>query len=72
MPNLLHALLGLMPLNMDALSLSIATGIATGLVFGLKALFALARKLAQKTPTPVDDKIIDETEEAFKDKSKDL
>ena len=33
-------------MNIDALGLSIATGIATLLILALKTLFALARKLA--------------------------
>jgi len=65
-------LLQFLPINMDAFSLSLATGIAAGIVFGLKALFSLARKLAQKTPTSIDDKIVDETEAALRDRSKDL
>jgi hypothetical protein len=59
-------------LNIDALSLSIATGIATAIILALKALFMLARKLAQKTPTDIDDKIIDKTEAALRDKSRNL
>ena len=59
-------------LNMDALGLSLATGIATVLVLALKALFSLARKLAQKSPTAIDDKIVDATEAALRDKAKDI
>jgi uncharacterized membrane protein YesL len=72
MQDILHALLRFLPLNMDALGLSLATGIATGLVLALKALFSLARRWAQKTPSAIDDKIVDETEDAFKEKSKDI
>jgi len=64
-------ILDLIP-NLDALSLSLATGLATLLVLALKAVFTLARKLAQKTPTPLDDKMVDETEAALRDKSKDI
>ena len=59
-------------LNTDAIGLSLATGVATLLVLIIKAGFALARRLAQKTPIMLDDKIIDETEAAFKDKSKNI
>ena len=59
-------------MDTDTLGLSLATGIATVLVLALKALFTLARKLAQKTPTSIDDKIIEETETALKDKSRDI
>ena len=59
-------------INLDALSLSIATGLATVLILALKAAFAIVRKLAKGTPTELDDKIVDQTESAFKDKSKNL
>lgn len=59
-------------INMDALTLSIATGIATLLILALKALFSLVRSLVRKTPTDLDDKIVDQTEQSFKDKSKNL
>lgn len=62
-------LLSLLPLDMDAFGLSLATGLAGAIVFALKSLFALARKMARKTPTTVDDKIIDKTEAALRDKS---
>lgn len=58
--------------NLDALTLSLATGIATVLILALKAVFALARRLAVRTPTAVDDKLVDETVAAFKEKSRDL
>jgi uncharacterized membrane protein YesL len=72
MQDILHALLQLLPLNTDALGLSLATGIATGLVLILKALFSFARQWAQKTPSTIDDKIVNEAEDAFKEKSKNL
>ncbi len=59
----------LLPANINALSLSLAGGIASLLVFALKSLFTLVRKIAQKTPTTVDDALIDETEKALRDKS---
>ena len=65
-------ILNALSLNTDAVSLSLATGIATVLVMALKFLFTLARRLAQKTPTTLDDKVVDETEIAFKEKSKNL
>ena len=68
MQNILNLLSG----NIDTLSLSLSTAIATGLVFGLKALFSLLRKLAQKTPTAIDDHIVDETEAAVRDKSREI
>lgn len=58
--------------NLDALTLSLATGIATVLILALKAVFALARRLAGKTPTAADDRLVDETVAAFKEKSKSL
>jgi hypothetical protein len=58
--------------NLDALTLSIATALAAMIVLGLKALFSLARRLAQKTPTALDDKLIDNTEAALRDKSRDI
>lgn len=63
--------LALIP-NLDALTLSLATALATGLVFGLKALFTGLRKLAAKTPTALDDKLVDETESAVRDQSRDI
>ncbi|MBI3441723.1 MAG: hypothetical protein HY052_08010 [Proteobacteria bacterium] len=68
MQEILKALSG----NMDTLGLSLATAISTGIVLALRALFALARKLAQKTPTTIDDKIVDETEAALRNKSQDI
>jgi hypothetical protein len=59
-------------MNVDAVSLSLATGLATLLVLALKALFFLARRLAKGTPTAIDDKFIDQTESALKEKSKDI
>lgn len=72
MSNIFHAFLQSLSLNADALGMSLATALATALVFGLKAIFSFARGVAQKTPTIVDDKIVDETETAFKEKSRDL
>jgi len=72
MQNILNAVLQALPVNMDALGLSVATGIATAAVFGLKSLFSLLRRLAQKTSSSVDDKIVDETEAALRDQSKDI
>ena len=68
MQDILTALLG----NLDALSLSIATALATGIVLTLKGGFSLVRKLAEKTPTALDDKIVDQTEAVLKDKAKDI
>lgn len=59
-------------LNLDALSLALASGIAALLIMGLKMLFSLLKKLAGKTPTKLDDDFIDRTEKEFKDKAKDL
>lgn len=72
MQEVFKALTDILTVNIDAISLSLATGLATLLILALKGLFALARRLARKTPTAVDDKIIDDTEAAFKDKSRDL
>ncbi|MFH1158774.1 MAG: hypothetical protein V1721_07875 [Pseudomonadota bacterium] len=72
MQDFLNVITGSLFLNMDAFGLSLATGIATMLVLALKALFAFARRLARKTPTEADDKIVDETEAAFREKSKDI
>ena len=72
MLNILKNILQSLSLNTDALGLSLATGIATGIVFALKSLFSGLRKLAQKTPTAADDKIVDETETALRDQSKDI
>jgi hypothetical protein len=58
--------------NIDTLSLSLATALATGIVLALKALFSVARQLAKKTPTDIDDNIVDQTEAALKEKSKDI
>lgn len=58
--------------NLDALTLTLATALATAIVAGLKTLFALARRLAAKTPTTVDDTLVDETEAALRDKSRDI
>lgn len=68
MQDILNALLG----NIDTFTLSLATAIATGIIFALKTLFALARKLAQKTSTTIDDNLVDETEKALREKSKDI
>jgi hypothetical protein len=65
-------ILSLLPVNMDAIGLSLAGGIATLLVFILRALFSMARKFAERTPTVIDDKIVDETKKALKEKSKDI
>jgi hypothetical protein len=65
-------ILNLLPVNLDALTLSLATAIAGLIILGIKAIFTLARKLAQKTPTKLDDKLVDETEAALKDKGRDL
>jgi len=59
-------------LNLDTLGLSLATAIATGIILALKGLLGLARRLTAKTATAADDKIVDETEAALKDQSKDL
>lgn len=64
-------LLGLIP-NLDALTLTLATALATGLIAGLRGLFALLRKLAARTTTAADDKLVDETESAVRDQSKDI
>ncbi len=59
-------------INVDGLSLAIATGLATLMVLALKALFSFVRTLAKATPTELDDKIVDQTESTFKDKSQNL
>ena len=58
--------------DMNTFVLSLATGIAMVLVFVLKAFFAFARRLARKTSTDVDDKIVDKAEAIFKEKSRDI
>jgi len=72
MENILNALLQILPINVDAVALSVATLLATALVLGIKAVFSFARKLAQKTPGTLDDEIVKKTEEKFKDKSRDI
>ena len=72
MQDTINTLLNLLPVNTDAIGLSVATGIATVLIVALKALFTLARKLTQKTSSAIDDKIVDEAEASFKDKAKDI
>lgn len=64
-------LLSLIP-NLDALTLSVATILATGIVAALRGLFTLARRLAARTSTMVDDNLIDATEKAVEEKSRDL
>lgn len=61
-----------LPLDMNTLTVSVATGIAMALVLALKAGFALLRKLTRSTTTTVDDQIVDKAEEIFKDKSRDI
>jgi hypothetical protein len=72
MQEIINAVSQFLPLNMDALVLSLATALATGIVMALKALFSLARRTAKKTPTALDDRFVDETEAALKEKGKDV
>lgn len=51
---------------------ALAGALATGLALMLKALFALAAKLASKTATDIDDKVVSGTRESFKQKAGDL
>lgn len=59
-------------LNLDALSLTLASGIAALLILALKIAFSLLKKVAGKTDTKLDDDFIERTEKEFKDRAKDL
>lgn len=64
-------LLSLIP-NLDALTLTVATALAAGIVAVLRALFTLVRRLAAKTETTADDTLINETEKALEEQSRDI
>lgn len=70
--DVLSMLISILPVDLGALGLSIATVLAAGLIFLLRALFNIAQSLAKKTPSAVDDKIVEETRSIFRDRSKEL
>lgn len=64
-------ILSLIP-NLDALTVTVATALATAIIAALRALFAIARRLAAKTSTAADDKLVDETEKAVQARGQDI
>ena len=72
MQDLLNNILQIFSSNSDTISLSLATGFATILVFALKYIFIFAGRFASRTPTNIDDKIVSETKDIVKEKIKGL
>jgi len=72
METIVQDILNIFGANIETLALTLATALGAGLVLALKLMFALAARLAKRTSTALDDKLIDDTRRAFKDKSRDL
>lgn len=68
MQEILNDVLQIFTLNSDAIVLTLATGIATVMVFVVKYLFSTVQALVKRTATTLDDNLLQKIKEVFKNK----
>ncbi len=72
MTEIINDILQVFSTNSDAIILTVATGAATIMVFAIRYIFNLLSDVTLKTPTILDDKLLQKIKDIFKSKIKDL
>lgn len=72
MEDIMNTLMQFFSDNAAAGAAALAGALATGLALVLRGIFALAAKMAARTTTDIDDKLVSGTKDAFKQKVGDL
>ncbi len=72
MTEIINDVLQMFTMNSDAIILTLATGVATIMVFAVKYIFNLLNDIAKKTPTILDEKLLQKIKDIFKSKIKNI
>ena len=72
MTEIINDVLQMFTMNSDAIILTVATGVATVMVFAVKYIFNLLGDITLKTPTILDDKLLQKIKDVFKSKIKNI